>query len=126
MKISSGIDIIEIATVKTLIDRHGERFLKRAFTEKEVAYCSDKKDQYPHYAGRIAAKEAVFKALKTGWNLGVQWNQIEVLNDEQGAPQLTFSGQAAQYLHQSGFANYEVSISHAGNMATAVVILYHE
>ncbi|WP_298733917.1 holo-ACP synthase [uncultured Chitinophaga sp.] len=126
MLFSSGIDVIEIDTVKTLIDKHGERFLRRAFTEREIAYCLRKADQYRHFAGKIAAKEAVFKALKTGWNRGIQWNQIEVLNDSAGAPQLFFSGNAEAHISQAGFIKHDVSISHSRTVAAAVVIFYQD
>ncbi len=85
MIIGLGIDMEEVERVKGAIERQGERFLKRIFTEKERAYCEQFKDKYERYAGRFAVKEAAMKALGTGWSRGVRWVDIEVLRLKGGA-----------------------------------------
>ncbi len=79
MIISIGIDIVEIEEIKKSIEK-SKRFVRRVFTENEKEYCEHKIDKYPHYAARYAVKEAVMKALGTGWDKGVQWKQVEVIN----------------------------------------------
>lgn len=77
MVISIGIDIVEIEEIKKSIEQ-SKRFVQRVFTENEKEYCEHKVDKYPHYAARYAVKEAVMKALGTGWDKGVQWKLVEV------------------------------------------------
>ena len=72
-----GTDIVEVLRIEQMIERHGELFLRRVFTENEVGYCSARKAASQHYAGRWAAKEAVLKALGTGWAQGITWVDIE-------------------------------------------------
>jgi holo-[acyl-carrier protein] synthase len=84
-----GIDIVETARVKRLVDEHGQRFLDRCFTPDEQAYCSRNPKRYhEHLAGRFAAKEAVLKVLGTGWRGGIQWTDIEVLKEPSGQPKI--------------------------------------
>lgn len=81
-----GTDIVECLRIAQMIERHGELFLTRVYTEREIQYCSSRKAATQHYAGRWAAKEAVLKAMGTGWAKGISWRDIEVRNDEGGAP----------------------------------------
>ncbi|MXY36214.1 MAG: holo-[acyl-carrier-protein] synthase, partial [Dehalococcoidia bacterium] len=81
-KFAHGIDIIEIARVRAVLDRHGERFLRRVYTEDEVRHC---RGRVPELAARFAAKEAVMKALGTGIR-GVGWRDIEILPNRRGKP----------------------------------------
>ena len=80
-----GTDIIECLRIAKMIERHGELFLTRVYTPQEIEYCTARKAATQHYAGRFAAKEAVLKALGTGWTRGIQWRDIEALFAELGA-----------------------------------------
>ena len=79
MIVGTGIDIAEVPRIAESIERFGERFLRRVFTEEEIRYCDSKANRVERYAARFAAKEAAMKALGTGWNRGVRWRDIEVL-----------------------------------------------
>jgi holo-[acyl-carrier-protein] synthase len=82
--IGIGTDIIECLRIAKMIERHGEIFLTRVYTPHEIEYCTARKAATQHYAGRFAAKEAVLKALGTGWTRGIQWRDIEVRNEMGG------------------------------------------
>src|SRR5207245_2299169 len=81
-----GVDLVEIARIREILERHGERFLARVYTEAEVAYCRTHREPAPSLAARFAAKEAAFKVLGTGWGEGVRWRDVEVVRDPRGAP----------------------------------------
>ncbi len=127
MILSIGIDIVEIEEIKKSIEK-SKRFVQRVFTEKEKEYCEHKIDKYPHYAARYAVKEAVMKALGTGWDKGVQWKQVEVINVKQrpetggGKPEIRLSGVAMKHAEELGINNIFVSLSHSRNCAVASVI----
>lgn len=116
-----GNDIIEIERMRQSIERHGQHFLNRLFTQREQDYCYKFKDPVPHFAGRFAAKEAIVKALGTGFGAQVSWHDIEVLNNDLGKPVVFFSP-----VLQSRFDNPHilVSISHASTHATSVAIWF--
>ena len=114
-----GNDIIEIERVRQSIERHGLHFLNRLFTQREQDYCYKFKDPVPHFAGRFAAKEAIVKALGTGFGSHVSWHDIEVLNDEQGKPFVQISEPLQK---QFDHPHILVSISHSSTHATAVAI----
>ena len=90
--IGIGTDIIECLRIAQMIERHGELFLARVYTPREIEYCSSRKAATQHYAGRWAAKEAVLKALGTGWARGISWQDIEVRNDLGGKPSIALAG----------------------------------
>src|SRR3982751_5821336 len=90
-----GTDIIECLRIAKMIERHGELFLTLVYTAHEIEYCTARKASTQHYAGRFAAKEAVLKALGTGWTRGIQWRDIEVKNEMGGRPVITPSGAGA-------------------------------
>ncbi len=123
MIISIGIDIIEVARVHEVL-RRTPRFATRVFTERERAYCEGRVEAVAaqHYAARFAAKEAAFKALRTGWSGGLAWHDIEVVNADTGAPVLHLHGQAHRLFHQSGANAAHISISHTTEHAIAQVI----
>ncbi|MHC4915678.1 MAG: holo-ACP synthase [Planctomycetota bacterium] len=123
MILGTGIDLVEIARIAELAHKHGERFLNRVFTEDEVAYAMPKAARYQHLAGRFAAKEAVFKALGTGWSQGVSWKLVEVCTGEGGAPQVLLSGGAAERLSRMGGSRVHVTITHTEGMAAAVAVI---
>lgn len=123
MIVSIGIDIIEVYRISETLART-PRFVERVFTEKERAYCEAKgAASAQSFAARFAAKEAFLKALKTGWRGKITWRDIEVLNDEQGVPSLTISGEAEEILNSSGANKIHLSMSHTTDHATAQVIL---
>jgi len=122
--ITSGVDIIHIDEIRKSIEELGDRYLKRVFSQNEIMYCDGKPNKYQHYAARIAAKEAVMKAVKTGWNHGIQWKNIEVTKDDQGAPSLIFSGKLKEKLIELGFTRHDISLSHNRDYAIAFAIFY--
>ena len=115
-----GTDIIEIRRIMEAIERHGERFLMRLFTEKERAYCQRYANALPHYAGRFAAKEAIVKALGTGFQFEMTWLDLEILNNTLGKPEVTLS---ARLRKTFPLANFFLSISHCNEYATATAIV---
>ena len=122
MIVGLGVDIAEVERVRGAIERQGERFLKRLFTEKERAYCEKFKNKYERYAGRFAAKEAAMKALGTGWRRGVRWVDLEVVRETSGRPTLAISGEAARIAKQIGVKSVALSITHTESQALAQVI----
>src|SRR5258708_19560271 len=93
MIIGMGIDVEEVERVQGAMERQGERFLRRIFTEEERAYCEQFKNKYERYAGRFAVKEAAMKALGTGWSRGVRWVDIEVQRLPGGRPTLDLNAE---------------------------------
>jgi len=114
-----GTDIIEIERVRKSIERHGQHFLNRLFSQKEQDYCYKFKDPVPHFAGRFAAKEAIVKALGTGFGAQVSWLDLEVLQDERGKPIVHLS---EEILKISDGGKILVSISHCEAYAVAMAI----
>ena len=114
----TGVDIIEIARIKDVAERHGERFLKRVYTPGEVAYC---RGRAPQLASRFAAKEAVMKALGTG-TTGVGWRDIEVVRGRGGPPTIRLHGRALRRAETMGIDNLAVSLSHSREFAVASVV----
>jgi holo-[acyl-carrier protein] synthase len=126
MIVGTGIDIAEVPRVGRSIERFGERFLRRVFTEEEIRYCDSKANRVERYAARFAAKEAAMKALGTGWNRGVRWRDIEVLRQPGSRPTIRFHGVAAEFAARLGTKNIALSISHTPEHAIANVILEGE
>jgi holo-[acyl-carrier protein] synthase len=120
--IGIGTDIIECLRIAQMIDRHGELFIRRVYTEHEIAYCSDKKAATQHYAGRWAAKEAVLKALGTGWVQGISWRDVEVRHKRGGAPTIRLQGGARDVFERSGIKTMHISISHCRSHAVAYAV----
>jgi holo-[acyl-carrier protein] synthase len=119
MIVGVGVDLVPIDRAAGLLARHGDRFLARCFGADEAARPGDP----THLAGLLAAKEAAFKALGTGWGQGVGWRNAVVTRDAAGAPSLLLSGAAAARAGAIGAARSHLTISHAGGLAVAVVIL---
>ncbi|MDD4789547.1 MAG: holo-ACP synthase, partial [Pirellulales bacterium] len=84
--IGIGTDITECLRIARMIERHGDLFINRVYTDEEIRYCQNRKQATQHYAGRWAAKEAILKALGTGWIRGISWRDIEIRNDPSGRP----------------------------------------
>jgi holo-[acyl-carrier protein] synthase len=120
--IGMGVDIAEVDRIQAAIERHGEVFLRRLYTEKERNYCEQFKNKYERYAGRFAAKEAGMKALGTGWRRGVRWVDLEVVREKSGRPTLSLSGAAAKIAAQLGVKHIALSITHTKSEALAQVI----
>jgi holo-[acyl-carrier protein] synthase len=120
--IGIGTDIIECLRIAQMIDRHGELFIRRVYTEHEIEYCSSKKAATQHYAGRWAAKEAVLKALGTGWVQGISWRDVEVRHKRGGAPTIALCGGAREVFERSGIVRMHISISHCRSHAVAYAI----
>jgi holo-[acyl-carrier protein] synthase len=123
MIVGTGIDIAEVPRIREAIERHGERFLKRVFTEGEIQYCESKANRVERYAARFAAKEAGMKAIGTGWNHGVRWRDIEVARKPGGRPTLLLHGKAAEFAAKLGAINIALSLTHTQQEAMAQVIL---
>src|SRR3954463_2672678 len=118
-----GIDVTDLPRIARAFDQYGERFLKRVFTEGEIAYCTRRRNPAPHLAGRFAAKEAAMKALGTGHSRGVLWRGIEVVRAAGGPPQLQFHGGAAARFAQIGAKSSLLTITHSETLAIAQVML---
>ncbi len=114
-----GTDIIECVRIAKMIEKHGEIFLNRVYTRNEISYCSCRKSSNQHYAGRWAAKEAVLKTLGTGWAHGIQWTDVEVVNEIGGRPRIELAGQARIISQQLGIREILISISHCRSYAIA-------
>lgn len=108
--------------MREVFERYGDRFLRRVFTEAEIAYCTRRRDPVPHLAGRFAAKEATMKALGTGLSRGVTWRDIEVVR-RGGPPQLRLSGGAMRHFEALQARRSLVTITHAQTLAMAQVLL---
>jgi holo-[acyl-carrier protein] synthase len=125
MIVGTGIDIAEVPRIAQAISRHGDRFLRRIFTDAEIQYCESKANRVERYAARFAAKEAAMKALGTGWNHGVRWRDVEVRREAGGRPTIAFHGKAAEFASRLGATHIALSLSHTAAEAIAQVILEH-
>lgn len=123
MIVGTGVDIAEVPRVAAAIERFGDRFLRRIFTENEIRYCESKANRVERYAARFAAKEAALKAIGTGWKRGVTWRDVEVTREPGGRPTMTFHGKAAEFAGKLGMKRAHVSLSHTAEHAIAQVIL---
>lgn len=119
MILGIGNDIVEVARIKSILTRYPQRFLDRVFTPHEQQYCLRRKEPALHLAGRFAAKEAIVKALGTGFSQGLSWLDFEIQNDPKGKPVVAFSPFAKELL---GDLNLHISISHCHQYATAFAI----
>ncbi len=121
--IGLGIDATDIPRIAATIERYGDRFLQRIFTEGEIAYCLRRRNPAIHFAGRFAAKEAAMKALGTGHTPEVLWRGVEVVRHS-GPPQLRFHGGAARRFAALGADSSLLSITHSDALALAQVMLF--
>jgi holo-[acyl-carrier protein] synthase len=117
-----GTDITECLRIARMIERHGEQFTGRVYTDEEIRYCQNRRQATQHFAGRWAAKEAVLKALGIGSRRGVVWRDIEVHKGPGGRPALAIRGSVKELVQKLGIAEFFVSISHCRTHATAYVI----
>lgn len=117
-----GTDIVECLRIAQMIERHGDLFINRVYTEYEIEYCQRHKALTEHYAGRWAAKEAVLKAIGTGWSRGISWTDVEVRNRPSGQPYMVFRGGVRDVMEKRQIADILLSISHCRTHATAFAI----
>jgi holo-[acyl-carrier protein] synthase len=117
-----GTDIVEVPRIALMIQKHGELFVQRVYTPHEIGYCSASKSSHQHFAGRWAAKEAVLKALGTGWSNGIHWTDIEVCNEPGGRPKIRLGGAAREWCERRGIAEILITISHCRTFAVAYAV----
>ena len=117
MIVGLGVDLAEVSRLRAAIERRGQAFLRRVYTEREIAYCERFHNKFERYAGRFAAKEATMKALGTGWTHGVRWVDIEVARHASGKPTLALHGATLAIAEHLGVKNITVSITHSGDLA---------
>lgn len=123
MIVGVGIDIVEIDRLQAALEHRGDRFRQRTFSAAEIRYCDQRANKFQHYAARFAAKEALFKAIGTGWREGITWLDAEVHNQPNGKPQLVISGRALEVASQLGVSKIWISLTHTNRYASAQVIL---
>ena len=124
MRSEVGVDLVEVGRIRDLCAQWGTRFEERIFTPRELEYSSQKHSRIQSLAARFAAKEAVFKALGTGWSLGMRWKEIEVRNDQYGKPEVHLSGAVHTYAQEKGVQRILISLSHTEQYAVAFVQMY--
>jgi len=117
-----GVDLTDIPRLAEIFERYGERFLRRVFTDGEIAYCTKRRNPAPHLAGRFAAKEAAMKALGTGHSRGVIWTDVEVIRLG-GPPRLQLHGAAARHAARLNVRSSLLTITHSDALAMAQVLL---
>ena len=120
--IGVGVDTVAVARIQKLLDKDKDRFLARAFTVAEQDYCLGRARPAESFAVRFAAKEAMMKALGTGWAKGVVFQQVEVVRDESGNPGLELTGEAAVVARKLGIQRLHLSMSHDSDRAVAFVV----
>lgn len=117
-----GLDVIEVERVREKIEKENG-FRELVFSKEEIEYCEPKTHKYEHYAARFAAKEAFFKALGTGWANNTSYNEVIILGDNAGKPEIYFTGTTSQTLQYIDVSKIKISISHLKNIAAAVVVI---
>jgi len=117
-----GIDLIEVDRVAVKIGKE-MGFREWVFSKNEINYCEGKANKFEHYAARFAAKEAFFKAIGTGWAKDTAFNEIEITNNHEGKPEISFLGKTAASMAEMKLGKMSVSLSHLKTMASAIVII---
>jgi holo-[acyl-carrier protein] synthase len=120
-----GVDLARVDRLARVVERYGERFLQRVFTEREIAYCQTRARQGVYqFAQRFAAKEAFSKALGVGLREGgIRWRDVEVLPDPRGKPEIQVTGRAAELCREKGIRGMHLSLTDEDNLAVAMVVL---
>lgn len=122
MILGTGIDLAEVPRIRESIEKYGERFLHRIYTDREIAYVERKANRFERFAARFAAKEAGMKALGTGWRRGVRWKDFEVANLPSGRPTLLLHGEARAIAEQLGVRQISLSLTHTAANGLAFVV----
>lgn len=120
--IGIGLDIIEIARVQEALTKGGERFVQRVFTINEQNYCLSRMNPAQHLAARFAAKEAILKALGTGWSGGIKWTDIDIRAGASSVPYPVLVGFTAEQAQQRGIMRWHLSLTHSDYYAAAFVV----
>jgi holo-[acyl-carrier protein] synthase len=120
--VAIGTDISEVARMQSALERLGERFERRIFTRDESAYCRRRRNFAQSFAARFAAKEAVMKALGTGWRRGVRWVDIEVRRQPGSAPEISLYGAAAEHAKRLRIGRWLLTLTHTDQLAQAIVV----
>jgi holo-[acyl-carrier protein] synthase len=120
--VGTGVDLAEVHRIREAIERFGDRFIHRIYTDREIAYVERKANRFERYAARFAAKEAGMKALGTGWRRGVQWKDFEVVNLPSGRPTLLLHGEAEKIASESRVRAIHLSLTHTAKDGLAYVI----
>ena len=120
--VAHGIDLVDFPRIAEMVERHGERFLDRIFTEAEQAYAKSTKNRIEKLAGRFAAKEAILKLVGTGWRGKIAWTDIEVINNPMGQPEVTLTGEVKEIAENLGIKHVSISITHTANFAIASAV----
>jgi holo-[acyl-carrier protein] synthase len=120
--VAHGIDLVDCPRIEQMIQRHGERFIKRVFTAAEQAYAQANKNDIEKLAGRFAAKEAILKLMGTGWRGRIAWTDIEIINNAAGQPEVTLGGEVKKIADKLGIKHISVSITHTANFAIASAV----
>jgi holo-[acyl-carrier protein] synthase len=121
--IGIGTDLAEVARIRRSAEQYGDRFLRRIYTERERNYALTKANWAERLAARFAAKEAGMKAIGTGWNRGVGWQDLEIVNEPSGRPTLSLHGAAERIAGELGVVRISLSMTHTKDTAMALVIL---
>jgi len=117
-----GTDIVECLRIGRMIEQHGELFLTRVYTDREIRYCQGRRHATEHFAARWAAKEAILKCLGTGWSKGICWTDVEVRNDQSGQPRVFMGGVAKDLAEGLKISDILLTLSHCRAYATAYAI----
>ena len=115
-----GVDVVDVERMKSILTEQGAAFIDRVFTDTEVAYCRSKQKPEQHFAARFAAKEAVSKAMQTGWSGMFRWKDVEVVNEPSGAPRILLYHDVARSL---GNSLVHLSLSHTENTVVAFAVI---
>ncbi len=121
-----GIDLVRVERFKELMDRWGDRFAKRVFTEVELQACSERKRVFSCLAIRFAAKEAFVKALGIGMTASILWRDIEVRNNRSGKPEIFLSSRAEEFCREHAITSWHLSLTDDGEYGAAIVVIEHE
>jgi len=124
--LAHGVDLIECRRIAEILERHGERFVERILTSRERVYVCSRRLPIPHLAGRFAAKEAILKALGTGWRGRVSWHDMEIINDSAGRPSVALTGESSRIAERLGIRRVLISITHTKDHAVASAIALGE
>jgi len=115
-----GVDVVDVKRMKVVLDARGPALIKKLFTESEITYCASKKNSHEHYAARFAAKEAVSKAMQTGWSGKFRWRDVEVTNNPSGAPKIILHDFVSEQLAK---CRIHISLSHTENTVVAFAVI---